>query len=286
LENWVPPESIAPRAARERDPIQRLHVMDGGSHEEILMELLKLAPGGMLETGAIIARTGWLEPECGGAVQRLAQAGRLMVLTEKPLTVVDAAPVMALRDSVVEALRDFHRSNPLLPGASLEAVRAKAMKHADPLVADRVLQQLVHQKQIVISADSIRLATHKVSLTPEEDQARHQIARAFERAGLTVPALKEIMGKLPVERRRAERILQLLIQDGTLVRVSDDLVFHAKAIRALLRSLEQYKSANDRISVSAFKDLTQVSRKYAIPLLEYLDREKVTRRAGNDRILL
>jgi selenocysteine-specific elongation factor len=70
------------------------------------------------------------------------------------------------------------------------------------------------------------------------------------------------------------------------VRVSEDLVFHGEAIRKLRRLLVQHKSKSDRINVGAFKDLAQVSRKYAIPLLEYLDRERVTRRAGDERILL
>ena len=160
------------------------------------------------------------------------------------------------------------------------------LARAHPLVAEKVLQHLAQQNQIVVSGETIRLAAHKIVLTQEEDQARQQIARSFEKAGLTVPAVKEVLGKLPMERRKAEKILQLLIQDGTLVRVSEDLVFHSQALRKLLRLLAQYKSTSDRISVSTFKDLAQLSRKYAIPLLEYLDRERVTRRSGDDRILL
>ncbi|MGH9785154.1 MAG: SelB C-terminal domain-containing protein, partial [Terriglobia bacterium] len=83
-----------------------------------------------------------------------------------------------------------------------------------------------------------------------------------------------------------EKILQILLQEGALVRVSEDLVFHAEALRKLRRLLAQYKAKSNRITVGGFKDLTQVSRKYAIPLLEYLDREHVTRRAGDERILL
>ena len=286
LENWAPPQSIAQRAIRAEDPIQRLAVMEQGNREEILMELLKIAPGGSLSMDEIIARTGCLEQECSDAVRPLAQAGRLAILAEKPLRVADAAPMQRFSEAVLEALGKFHNANPLLPGASIESIRAKVLARAHPLVAEQVLQQLVQHNKIVVSGESIRLAAHKISMTPEEDQARQQIERSFEKAGLTVPTVKEVMGKLSVERRRAEKILQLLIQDGTLVRVSEELVFHSQAIRKLLRLVAQYKASSDRISVSTFKDLAQVSRKYAIPLLEYLDREKVTRRAGDERILL
>ena len=138
----------------------------------------------------------------------------------------------------------------------------------------------------MIGGEAVRLGAHKIVLKEEEEQAKRQIARAFEQAGLTAPAVKEVLGKLPIERPRAEKILQILLQEGILVRVSEDLVFHAEAIRKLRRLLVQYKSKSDRITVGAFKDLAQVSRKYAIPLLEYLDREHVTRRAGDERILL
>jgi selenocysteine-specific elongation factor len=187
---------------------------------------------------------------------------------------------------VAKALEQFHKSNPLLPGTSLEAVRTKVLARCHPLVIDRVFHEMIARSQIVVSGETIRLAAHKIVLTQEEDQAKQQISRAFEKAGLTVPAVKEVLGNLSMERRKAERILQLLLQDGTLVRVSEDLVFHSQALRKLLRALAQYKTTSKTINVSTFKDLAQVSRKYAIPLLEYLDREHVTRRSGDERILL
>ena len=162
----------------------------------------------------------------------------------------------------------------------------KALSSAHPQIGDTVLRQLVEQKQIVISGETVRLAKHKIVLKDEEEQSKRKIARVFEQSGLTVPALKEVLGKLPIERNRAEKILKMLLQEGVLIRVSDDLVFHSDAIRRLRGLLAQYKTKSDRITVGTFKDLAQVSRKYAIPLLEYMDRERVTRRAGDERILL
>jgi selenocysteine-specific elongation factor len=191
-----------------------------------------------------------------------------------------------LRGEAIKLLERFHKENPLLPGLSKEALRSRVLSSAHPQIADAVLRQLVEQGQIVVSGETVRLTAHKIVLKEEEEQSKRQIARAFEQAGLTVPAVKEVLGKLSIERQRAEKILQILLQEGALIRVSEDLVFHAEAIRNLRRLLTQYKSKSNRITVGAFKDLAQVSRKYAIPLLEYLDREHVTRRAGDERILL
>jgi len=254
--------------------------------QEILLGLLSRSPGGCLREEDLIAHTGWLANECREAAQALRTASQAVFLQENPLVVAEAARLDRLRGEAVKLLERFHKENPLLPGLSKEALRSRVLSSAHPQIADTVLRQLVEQGQIVVSGETVRLAAHKIVLKEEEEQSKRQIARAFEQAGLTVPAVKEVLGKLSIERQRAEKILQILLQEGVLVRVSEDLVFHAEAIRKLRRVLAQYKVQSNRITVGAFKDLTQVSRKYAIPLLEYLDREHVTRRAGDERILL
>jgi selenocysteine-specific elongation factor len=286
LDNWVPAETIPARLGRSEESIARLRVLERGNREEILLALVSGSPARCLGMEELIARTGWLEQECRHAVQTLQKSGQLIVLSENPLRVAEAAHLRGLSEAVLVSLAKFHQANPLLPGASVEAIRAKVLTRAHPLVASEVLRQLTDQKKVTLSGETIRLASHKIVLKEEEERAKQQIARAFEKAELTVPSVKEVLGKLPVEPKRSEKILQILIQEGTLVRVSEDLVFHAEALRRLRRLLSQYKTQSERISVSAFKDLVQVSRKYAIPLLEYLDRERVTRRAGDERILL
>ena len=103
---------------------------------------------------------------------------------------------------------------------------------------------------------------------------------------MRVPALKEVLAGLKIDKGRAQRLVTLLLREKTLVKLGDDLVFHQKALQWLRSSLAEQKSKSQKIDVAKFKDLTGVSRKYAIPLLEYLDREHVTRRVGDERIIL
>ena len=137
---------------------------------------------------------------------------------------------------------------------------------------------------IVLEGDLVRLATHKPVLRQDEELARGAIEAAFDRAGLAVPALAETLEKSGVELKRARPILQMLIREKKLIRINDDLVFHQSAIAKLKALLASRRS--ERFGVAAFKDWTGVSRKYAIPLLEYLDREHVTRRVGDERVIL
>ena len=130
----------------------------------------------------------------------------------------------------------------------------------------------------------VRLSSHKVALKRDEADATAKIENAFRAGGLATPALQEVLAKSGVDPARARTLLQLMLRDQRLVRVSDELVFHASAMQSLRALLSQKKG--QRFAVPEFKDWTGVSRKYAIPLLEYLDRERITRRDGDSRVVL
>jgi selenocysteine-specific elongation factor len=150
-----------------------------------------------------------------------------------------------------------------------------------------VLEELVAQKKLDAPGELVKKAGSEITLQPEEAKAKDQMEAAFASAGLAVPSVKEVLAKLAVETKRSEKLLHILLREKNLVRVSPELIFHRQALAQLKERLATYKkSKGDRISVPVFKELTGVTRKYAIPLLEYLDRERVTRRAGDERVIL
>jgi selenocysteine-specific elongation factor len=120
----------------------------------------------------------------------------------------------------------------------------------------------------------------------EEAESKEKIEQAFASAGLKVPALSEVIAGLKVDKVRAQKIVTLLLRDKLLIKVSDELVFHRSALEDLRRQMGVYKAKSSKIDVAKFKELTGVTRKYAIPLLEFLDRERVTRRVGDAREIL
>ena len=119
-----------------------------------------------------------------------------------------------------------------------------------------------------------------------EAESKKIIEKAFASAGLKVPSLKEVLAGLKVDKTRAQKIVTLLLRDKILVKVSDELVFHQSALVDLRRRVAALKTTTPKIDVARFKDMTGVSRKYAIPLLEFLDRERVTQRVGDERVIL
>ncbi len=151
---------------------------------------------------------------------------------------------------------------------------------------DAVLSMLVRDKKIEVTGDLVRLSGHGVVMKDEEAESKQKIEDAFAAAGLKVPALHEVIAGLKVDKARAQKIVTLLLRDKLLVKISDELVFHRSALEQLRRLMAAQKAKSPKMDVAKFKELTGVSRKYAIPLLEYLDRERVTKRVGDAREIL
>jgi selenocysteine-specific elongation factor len=182
-----------------------------------------------------------------------------------------------LRSGWRDTLAAFHKRNPLLPGMPKEQLRGEAPPH----VFEALLKG---QREIIISGEVAHLSSHKVALKQDESDAVAKIEAAFERAGLRVPGVSEVLASSGVDPARSRSLLQILLRDRKLVRITEDLIFHQTALAALRQVVAQRKG--QRFGVAEFKEWTGISRKYAIPLLEMLDRERVTRREGDSRVVL
>jgi selenocysteine-specific elongation factor len=217
----------------------------------------------------------------------LADAGRVRIVSAEPLVLLSGKIFEEVRQRITAKIEKFHKENPLLPGISREDLRSSLGRRVRPETFRAALDDLLAHKKLEAQGEIIKRAGSTISLDPEEARAKEQIEKAFAAAGLAVPTVKEVLSKLPVEAKRAEKILQILLRDKSLIRVTPELIFHRDALAQLRDRLSVFKKTKgERISVPVFKELTGITRKYAIPLLEYLDRERVTRRAGDERVIL
>jgi selenocysteine-specific elongation factor len=189
-----------------------------------------------------------------------------------------------LKLSISETVAGFHKKNPLVAGIGKEELREQVA--ASTGVFEAALDKLVREKKLEAPGEFVHVSGRGVVLKDEEAESKKVIEHAFASSGLKVPALKDVLAGLKVDKARAQKIVTLLLRDKVLVKISEDLVFHRDALANLRRSLSSEKLKSPKIDVARFKDLTGVSRKYAIPLLEYLDREHVTRRMGDERLIL
>jgi selenocysteine-specific elongation factor len=265
------------RKQRAEDAIAFLKIMQDGSPEEVLAARAA-------RRGAIGLR---LDDIPGEMNIRQYESTKLAVKAGlvwcNPVLVAPAAFAEA-KAAVLRALKKFHDANPLVAGMSKEELRDRI--NLGPEVFYSVLGNLAEEKKLEVAGELVHLPGRGVVMKDEEAESKKIIEQAFASAGLKVPSLKEVLAGLKVDKIRAQKIVTLLLRDKVLIKISEDLVFHQSALMDLRHKIAALKTTAPKMDVARFKDMTGVSRKYAIPLLEYLDRELVTRRVGDERVIL
>lgn len=248
-----------------------------------------------LRTSDIAARTGWNNE----VVMQAAKQAQQATIAGEAATIMDADGVLVSTENferlsrlTTDEVQRHHEREPLARGLARETLRERHFTHAAPEIFRAVISRLEKEGALVSDKDIVRAHNHGQELSPADEQLRDKIAQAYKKSALEAPTLDQalIEAGIPTSQRtHARKILQLLIDKGTLVRVQGEMFFHANAIEHLKSLLGEFATAHepDRlIDVPGFKDLAGVSRKYAIPLLEYFDRERITVRAGDKRIIL
>ena len=256
-----------------------LSTLSGESRADALRVRVTEAGARSLTIAEAVARTGWTVSQLTAVVSRVPEIVRVSDF------LIANSVLETLRTKLIGTLDSFHRQNPLVPAMSREELRGY-FPDASPEIFAHVLQNALKEQKIGFSGDLVRLAGRGVALKDEEAESQKIIESAFASAGLKVPALKDVLAGLKVDKVRAQKIVTLLLRDKVLVKISEELLFHRDSLADLRKRLAAEKAKSPKLDIARFKDLTGVTRKYAIPLLEYLDREHVTRRVGDDRIIL
>jgi selenocysteine-specific elongation factor len=265
------------RKQRADDAIAFLNIMRHGSPAQVL--------------AARVARRGAI------GLPLSAVPGEMNIRREEAVKLPDAAGLVwcnqvlvapaafaEAKADVLQALKKFHDANPLVAGMSKEELRDRV--NLGPEVFYSVLEKLAEEKKLEVAGELVHSAGRGVVMKDEEAESKKIIEQAFASAGLKVPSLKEVLAGLKVDKTRAQKIVTLLLRDKVLIKISEELVFHQSALMDLRHKVAALKASTPKIDVARFKEMTGVSRKYAIPLLEFLDRERVTRRVGDERVIL
>lgn len=229
----------------------------------------------------LVAETGRPRPAILEHVSKLASDRTIVKHGE---LLVSAREFQNTIGDLCRLVSEFHQRDPLQPGLSKEELRDQARLSSEVFAA--ALDSAVKDQKLALAGDLVHLPGRGIVMKDDESESRKIIEQAFASAGLKAPALKDVLAGLKIDKARAQKIVTLLLREKILVKVSDDLVFHQSALADLRKAVATQKARSPKIDVGTFKDLTGVTRKYAIPLLEYLDRERITRRDGDLRTIL
>jgi selenocysteine-specific elongation factor len=279
-------DPLPPRAGiRTAAALARFRRLDPAGDPErdtanVVLALMEERGGAGVSRAALGTRAGLSRDAAARVIEGLARDGRAARVGD---LVVSPAVLQQLSAQLVSALQAHHEAQPLSGGMPREEARERVFGRAASAVFEHVLAELVAQQRIV-ATDRLALASHRVSLSPEEARAEEAIEQLFREAGLAPPDEAAVVAAAKVPALVVDRVAKLLVRQKRLVKI-DTLLFHADALAQLKEDVRGMKGQAG-VDVPAFKERYGITRKYAIPLLEYLDRERVTRRVGNSRVVL
>jgi len=302
LRAYSPPVTIAggdvldpnpPRRAVRSDAArERLRRLDFGSSTpasspdaelRALHVLIDESGAGGLAVAEFVSRAAITPGDLDARVEALERTGRGVRVGD---VVVAPAVITRIEETILRILAEHHRADPLSPGVAREEARARSIGRGAAAVFDHAVDRLISAGSIS-GRERLALASHRLALNPEEERAREGIERLVLEAGLRAPDAQVIARDAHVPAAVADRVVHLLQRQKVLVRI-DTLLYHQQTLTALKHEIKGLKAGGEAatIDVAAFKQRFGITRKFAIPLLEYLDRERITRRVGDQRVII
>jgi selenocysteine-specific elongation factor len=261
---------------------------DKGTDNLIEKMLLFLEESGLqgITAEQLSTRLGLFGKKLKKRLQAPVSSKKILVVESDSQRLVAAKVVERLNQSLLSMLDQYHKDNPLKNGLAMEEIRSRLKPPVDQKLFQYIINSLSKNNFIVQEGAEVRLTGHEVTLQVDEKEMREKIGGLYKKAGLRPPNLKNVLAlfaKFPEKQIR--QVIDLLLQNGTLVKVNEALLFHADELERLAGRLREYISGEGDIDAPRFKDLTGLSRKFSIPLLEYFDKIKLTIRVGDKRVL-
>jgi selenocysteine-specific elongation factor len=265
---------------------ERLTNLVEGTPEQKLAAFVANAEERGLSRADLVARTAWRDEVVQNVIDAARAAGSVAEIGGQLLS----PPVLEqLKRFVVSDVADHHRAEPLSRGLALEVLRGRHFAHVPAELFRAVLAEVEQAGAVVVEKDVVRKPEHTRAVSGEDAALRDRLEAVYREAALAAPSMTEAFtraGIKPSAQQHGRKVLQVLIDAGSLVRVDREMFFHRDALEDLKAKLRAHAANQKSIDVPTFKELASISRKYAIPLLEYFDRERVTRREGDRRVIL
>lgn len=241
--------------------------------------------GTFIETVELARLLDLSSEELGAAVDILISDNLVVSVAGEKKYVVSTASLLLLEDKIVEVARGYAAANPLEAGIGREALKAKALRRVDNKAAGLILGEMVKKEQLVMRGDAFIDAEQAGTGGTRQDKMADDFAALFEQAGLAPPRLSELAEEFRLTAKEAQTVLAALKKDGRVVQIADGIILASSAVDSAETTARELIKEQGRMTVSEFKNKIRTSRKFAVPILEYFDRKKVTKREDDYRVL-
>ncbi|MFZ5761413.1 MAG: selenocysteine-specific translation elongation factor [Thermodesulfobacteriota bacterium] len=276
-----------PRRRRHKESNQRAFALyRSGSQEELALFHLEEAGLVGLPMAELAVKLGLFGKRLKKVIDPLLTNRRVIMVDSERQRLIAVTVLDSLGSQVEALLAEFHRQQPMKQGLPLEELRSRLHRALDQRLFQLLLADLCKRGITVLDTTTIRLASHQVSLAADAEALRAGMLACYREAGLAAPTVKEVRDRFATyPAKLVQEVQEVLVREGLLVKVSEDLYFDAAALAALKEKVAAFIKKEGEIDAPRFKDLTGLTRKFSIPLLEYFDKTKLTIRVGDKRIL-
>ena len=278
---------VLPRKHRRNRPqvIELLTSLDEGSPEERVVTLLNDAgEHGLMDTDLAL-RNGVEIAGMKKILDAMAESNRVVVAAAGERVLVYSAEVFnQLQERLVRALEKFHQANPAKTGIGREELRMRVAREMPDRPYKNLLSALESREEIAVDGDNVRLLAHQATLSPEQEKIAGKVMKKLSASGISPPFLPDLAEELKAKTADLKAVLNLLAERGDLARIKDDYFITPQAHSGLMDGVEGWYTSNQEMALADFRGIVDTTRKWMIPLLEYLDRKQVTMRKGDVRI--
>jgi selenocysteine-specific elongation factor len=277
--------NVKPRKKKSfsKEALSELELLNRGDLKEVTERFVYMGGFKGLEQGELPFLTNVSRKKLDGILKGLLAQKKITYYDKEGGVLIHADYLEKVREEIITTLTNYHHDFPLKAGLPKEELRSKTTGSGNQKLFNYTINQLVREEIIVQEKEIVHLKEHKVVLAQDQEKVRGQLEEIYLKSGLQPPYFKELKNKF--SGNTGVDILQVMAKEGILIKVKEDLFFHRNAIEDLKNKLILFFKKEEEISTPQFKDMTGVSRKYTIPLIEYFDRSQITVRVGDSRVL-
>ena len=277
-------ESAVKHRRHEEKTVRALEIKESGSLEQRLLQFV-LEQGAALPVEEVLRKAFSGEAaQVGEALSALLQSGALIQLL--PGRYIAEEFLSTLWQSCEHTLARYHRENPLHSGMKVPALRQKLLPHVELNISDAILQYFVQQGKLRLTPALAALSSFSVRMSERQLAIRGQILETYRKAGLETPGIDEVVALFASsERGDAKMVLESLVDEGVLVLLTPQLCLEKEVFRGVCQKTADFFQSHGQLTLAEFRDLLGTSRKYALAILEYYDRNHITKKEGDFRFL-
>ncbi len=274
-----------PQIADSEKVLRECDLLHSGTVSERIALIIERSGIAGIELLELVIRTGIHQNRLKEILKELSSAKKIVIVDGDESRCIFSPVYENLQRQILQDVQAFHERYPLREGILKEELRNATGQYVSPKLFNMALKDLERKGTIVIERENLRMPGHRVDLKGDLDDLRNRMENIYFVSGLTPPTLKEVMEKFADRKNQLESVLNVMLKEGTLTKINEDLYFHKEILLKLRENYKNLLLREGKATPASFKELTGLTRKFIIPLMEYFDITKLTIRAGDHRIL-